>query len=304
MRPVGDLVPAVLGQDPQPEPRAERRVARLQRDGAEVRLPAITPALPRLSRALAARASHEAAAEPPAPNRVEVNERGERVVVEPAPLLPPTPVSADMKREAAEPLARLRRMLEVMAPEEAIEAWVRRACRAVRNPPAPEDGRRRIAAIVEAVADVPAMAFTDESAREALRRWEWFPSGADVHRYLEEVLAPFRAMLRGLEAVERAPIGTGPARERRPEADPPAARSPEEVAAVHAKRDAFLAEIRAREAADRARRPAPVAARPCSPAELTAACEALAERARSPEARAALLFRARTLRQQHPEVAS
>jgi hypothetical protein len=117
MRHISDVVSGLAGDGgggalvPQPVP--ERRVARLQRDGGEVRLPALVPALPSLPHPLARRVQLDAEAAPPAPMSEAVNERGERVVIEPAPRLPPTPVPPDMRREAAEPAARLRRMLVV-----------------------------------------------------------------------------------------------------------------------------------------------------------------------------------------------
>jgi hypothetical protein len=145
--------------------------------------------------------------------------------------------------------------------------------------------------MVAALADAPAIAFTDETARMAMLRWEWLPSAADAHRFVEEVVAPFRAMLRGLDAVERAPLPTGPGRERPRDPDPPAIRSPEEVEAVRAKAAAFVAEVRAREVTERASRPLSVAARPLTPQEMIAQLEYEIRMAGGPGCRPGLDFR-------------
>jgi hypothetical protein len=295
--PLREVLPVVpLRAVPPPDP-PERRVALVQLRGSEVVLAANPPPLPALAAHLARRVAIEA--DPPAAGAVttEVDLDGARVVVERPPRFAPTLVPAAWKREAEEPIVRLRRILGTFADPRVIEAWVRRAADGCANRPESEEAlRRSLAAIITAAADCPAVCFTAASAVEAMRRWKWWPSAAEVFAFCEEVAKPYRNQLRGLEAVAAAPVGTGPGRERPPEPDPRASRTPEEVEAVRAKAAAVLAEVRAREAEERERRPAAAATRPVSVEHRIAHLEIAIREAGGPGRKPALDWRLETLR--------
>lgn len=308
MRAVGDVVPAVVGaqagaSEP-PLPGGGRMVPATLR-GVEVVVPANPPPLPVLAPPLARHVAIEGEPAAAAPVVSEVALDGERVVVERPPRFAPTPVPAAWKRDVEEPIERLRRILAARPDPRTISAWLKRIAAGVaRAPEDPERRREAVAAIVAAVHVCPHLCFTAASAEEALRRWKWWPAAAEVFAFCEEVARPYRAMLAGLEAVQRAPVATGPGRERPAGRDLPAERSAAEVEAVRAKAAAFMAEVRSREVAARPAGALSVVARPLTPAELLALCEAQAERASSPEGRERLLSRARMLRAQFPEVVS
>lgn len=274
------------------------RIVEPRRRGGEVVLAAQSPALPQLSRALQGWVTR-AALPPRAPVSDETPREVDGGIVAVPARMPPTPATTGEKAEAREPIERLRRILSALAHEATIEAWLRRATGAVvaGKVPAGDELQRWVAAVVLALRGRPDACFTAESVAIAVARWKWWPSGAEVVAVCDEVEARYRDMLRGLEDVERAPLATGPGRERLP--DPVAEKSPEEVAAVRAAAAAFTAEVQSREVAERARRPLSVAARPVPPDALIALCEAQAKTASTPEVAARLLSRARRLRQQH-----
>lgn len=253
MKQIGEVLP-VIGADPGCEvTEPERRVARLVLRGTEVVLPAIGVALPSLPAALARRARSEV--RPADPNAgVEREAVGGEVLVTYRPaLMPPTPASEQEKRAAWEPAQRLRRMLEPRADPRLIEAWLFRWVDGVPAAPEGEKWQRKAQAFVLGLADMPAVAFTVESAVLVMQRAKFFPSVAELRAVLDEVLRPHRDMLAGLEAILAAPAPQPPAREARPgSASPIRARDEAEVEGVRAKAAAHAAEVEARAAAQRA----------------------------------------------------
>jgi hypothetical protein len=174
-----------------------------------------------------------------------------RVVYRPA-LMPPTPASEQEKRAAWGPAERLRQMLEPRADLRLIEAWLNRWADGLTTAPEGAKWERKVQAMALGLADMPAMAFTVESAALGLHRWTFFPSVAEVRAVLDEVLRPHRDMLAGLEAILAAPAPLPPAREARPGSPGPVReRDPGEVAAVQAAAAAHAAEVAARDNAAR-----------------------------------------------------
>lgn len=307
MREIGEVVPAVVGVDAgRPAAAAgEGRVVPASMRGGEVVLPANPPALPALPRGLqgwvALAAAPQAEARPAA--GAEPREVDGGIVS--APLrLPPTPASAADKEAAREPAERLRRILAARADPRTIAEWLLRIAGGVANAPTDADRRRQlVAAIVSALQVCPHLCFTSASAAEALRRWKFWPAAAEAFAFCEEVAKPYRDALRGLEAVERAPVAAGPGRERPPERNLPAERTPEEIAAVQARAAAVVADLRAREAAEAARRPIGVRPRYLGSHDLVALIEEQIRAAGGPAARPALAYRLEVERRKLGEAA-
>lgn len=101
----------------------------------------------------------------------------------------------------------------------------------VANPPGAEDFRQRVAAIVFAL-DVPRHMLTEWRQREAVRRFGFWPSVADLSGWLtDDLKAEREAMHRALPA---------------PEPEAPRARTMDEILAVKAKAKAAVAEMTGR----------------------------------------------------------
>lgn len=292
---LGDVVPAVLGADRDAVPAAvpEHRVARLDMRGDEVVLPALPPPLPRLSAGLERRLRWSGL---PVPDPVtDVTAKGEVVVVERPMRVPLTPATDRERAEAQEPIERLRRLLGTRAHPRHIEDWIRRWAVGVANAPAPEQRKAKVEAILLGVGDLPVLAFTTSSVALALQRWKWWPAAAEVRALLEEVVAPYRTMLAGLEAVCAAPRPQAPAREAAPGAGLVAEKDPAVVAAVREAAAAYAAEVAAREAAVRARRLGSFPTRPVSSLVLATSYEASIARGGSTEVVRPLQVRLRSL---------
>lgn len=270
---LGDVVPAVLGADRNAAPpdAPEHRVARLDLRGSEVVLPALPPPLPRLSPGLERRLRWSAV---PVPEpETDVTLKGDVVVVERPMRVPPTPATDRERAEAQEPEERLRRLLGTRAHPRAIEDWIRRWAVGVANAPGPDQRVAKVEAILLGVGDLPALAFTTSTVALALQRWKWWPAVAEVRALLEEVVAPYRAMLAGLEAVRVAPRPQAPAREAAP-GSVVRVKDPAEAEAIRAAAAAYVAEVAERGAAERARRATAVPTRPISSLVLAASYEA------------------------------
>ena len=291
MEDLGRAVVRVMGSGGAEPVAPDARVVPARRRGAEVVLPAMSPPMPSLSRSLQAWVAR--AAEPPAPPRDPgAPKEIDGGVVSVPPRLPPTPATAAEKEAAREPAERLRRILAAQADDATVEAWLRRATAACANAPSDPEARRGwVSALVLLGRGRPDAIFSAEAAVEAIGRWTYWPAGGVVKAFLDEIEERYRVVLRGLEAVERAPAATGPGRERPSERDLPAERAPEQIAAVQAAAAAVAGELRAREAAEAGRRPIGIRPRYMGAHDLVAHLEAEIDRAGGPAARPALAFR-------------
>jgi hypothetical protein len=288
---LGRAVVRVMGSGGAEPVAPDARVVPARRRGAEVVLPAMSPQMPSLSRSLQAWVAR--AAEPPAPPRDPgaPKEIDGGVVSVPA-RLPPTPATAAEKEAAREPAERLRRILAAQADDATVEAWLRRATAACANGPSDPEARRGwVSALVLLGRGRPDAIFSAETAVEAIGRWTYWPAGGVVKAFLDEIEERYRVVLRGLEAVERAPVATGPGRERPSERELPAERTEEEIAAVQAAAAVVAGELRAREAAEAARRPLRPEPRYFSTRQLIAQLEHEIWLAGGPGCRPALDFR-------------
>lgn len=253
MRALGDLVPALHGADAAVSAPPARRVAAVTVRGSDVALPALPAPLPRLPPAMATRLRVDLAPEGNAVATGEViRERvGDEVVVVERPYRAPVRgVPASWRETIAEPVERLRRILETMADERIIVAWVQRWGAGVVNPPTEAQAPAKLELFVLALRDVPAIAFTTESVALAARRWKFWPTPSEALALCEEVVRPYRDMLRTLEGwLARPPEEDAAAwvpPDDRPRRTQP--KTPEEIAAVQAIAATVMAEARAREA--------------------------------------------------------
>lgn len=100
----------------------------------------------------------------------------------------------------------------------------------VPNPPNAEDFRKRVSAIAFALHDFPATLLTTTAQREAVRKFKFWPSAADLAEHFGDDLRHEREML--AIRSDRAKALPPP---------PPPERTPEEIEAVRAKARAFAA---------------------------------------------------------------
>ena len=110
------------------------------------------------------------------------------------------PPPRDVRAEARTMLAALAAALDPVEPT-TVRAWLRPLAPAVRNPPTAPEFEARAAAIALACSTVPRCAFTLTSQAEALRRFSYWPSAADVVELLDEHARPIRARHRAIERV-------------------------------------------------------------------------------------------------------
>ena len=117
-----------------------------------------------------------------------------------APDAPTVPLTAMVKGEAAQALARFDRVLAPLTPV-TLRAWLTPVAMAVRNPPTRSDFEARFAAILVACADLPDCACTGTSQRAALASFAFWPSAADVRSLLAGAVADLFRTRAGLRRV-------------------------------------------------------------------------------------------------------
>jgi hypothetical protein len=71
------------------------------------------------------------------------------------------------------------------AGRDAVVTWLKPLVAAVSNPPTEKDFIARAAVIAEVCADLPIAVFNVETQRDAIKRWKFWPSAAEVHFELE-----------------------------------------------------------------------------------------------------------------------
>lgn len=204
-------------------------------------------------------------------------EGGERVV---RPILPDdAPRLVPLHPPTAADVAEGRRLLPAyeaaMRPPTAdvVRPWLLRLAGAVRQPPSAEEVATRAGLLAEAAEGLPALLFGPETLREAMRRWEWWPSVADVVALLAPLAAPHRLRLSRLrrlagvtDAAEASDPLAGPQNGRAGHVGSAADLTPEQRAEMAARLRALSAELRGR--SGEAPPPPPPRAAPLSDAAL------------------------------------
>ncbi len=76
------------------------------------------------------------------------------------------------------------------APADTVRRWCVPVANAVRNPPAPEDFGPRVHVIAVACAELPGWVFNAQSQAEAVRKFQFWPSAADVVELLTDHARP------------------------------------------------------------------------------------------------------------------
>jgi len=121
----------------------------------------------------------------------------------------------------------------------------------VRNPPSSDGFQAFVGAVAAALINIPAHLLTPARQREGIRRFQFWPSAADIASWLEPEARDDRAMLGALERTAAAPEPTVEQHEATEAA----------IAHVKAAAEGFRAETKAREKAQReAERVMPAAA--------------------------------------------
>lgn len=103
----------------------------------------------------------------------------------------PEPLDAAGREAAAEAVRQVEAMLRPVTLEH-FGAWLMPINAVVANPMPKEDFWFKAGALFMAVSDLPAGAFTAESARAAMKVWKWFPTAAEIASHA----APFAGAIR------------------------------------------------------------------------------------------------------------
>jgi hypothetical protein len=138
-----------------------------------------------------------------------------------------------------------------------IYEWLTAVVDSVRNPPTREDAQKRAAHVSAACSDLPADLFTAAALKAGMRKWEFWPSVADVRAVVLETAPDWTARKRSLAAVAASRAASP-----RPDGGGRQEPTTDERAAVSAAMAAYLEEVKAGQADEKAER-AP--ARPCKP---------------------------------------
>jgi hypothetical protein len=179
------------------------------------------------------------------------------------PLVMPAGVGVAVSGEARSLLPAMRRRA-MSASADAWDDFLRPLVAATRNPPTQSDFLAFVAAAAVALDGIPARLLTDQRRAAAVRRFDFWPSVADLANWLEPEAREERAALLAMERLAVA----------KPEAAvAPEPRTPEMVAAVADKLRALKAEIHAQDEAARPVRER-VAPRHLTPHEEIAVLEA------------------------------
>lgn len=157
------------------------------------------------------------------------------------PLVMPEGVAVVVAREARSLLPTMRRRAQP-ATAAAWDDFLRPLVAATRNPPTHEDFLAFVAAAAVALDGIPARLLTDQRRAAAVRRFDFWPSVADLANWLEPEAREERAALLAMQRLAST----------KPEvAVAPEPRTPEVVAAVADKMRALRAELHARDEAAR-----------------------------------------------------
>lgn len=109
-------------------------------------------------------------------------------------------VPAFVRDEAGARLAKMT-VNDAPATVDAILAWLAPIAAAVAQGPSEADYRARAGAILAACQDVPGWAFSDAIAVAAIRKFQWFPSVAEVRALILDEMADERRQRRALRAL-------------------------------------------------------------------------------------------------------
>lgn len=171
-------------------------------------------------------------------------------------------IAPHLRERAAAYLAEADRAAAPASPG-AVAAWLAAVCGAVANPPTEDEYRVRAGAVAAACSDLPGWVFNAETATLAVRRFQWFPSAAEVYALLGEATKAHRDTVRALRAIAAAPPPDEPG-------EPVDRAAAAEVVAQLAGEMSARAEARESAAGGGAAAPAP-RARPLPPEHLAAA---------------------------------
>lgn len=98
----------------------------------------------------------------------------------------------------------LDRLLSRAVAPQTVAAWLKVVNAAVRNPQTKEDFQAKAAAIAMVCDGLPEACFTAESQRQAMAKWQFFPSAADVVAAVQPIADEWR---RKAAALRRMPRG-------------------------------------------------------------------------------------------------
>lgn len=159
------------------------------------------------------------------------------------PLVMPAGVAVAVAREARSLLPAMRRRAQP-ASADAWDDFLRPLVAATRNPPTQKDFLAFVAAAAVALDGIPARLLTDQRRAAAVRRFDFWPSVADLANWLEPEAREERAALLAMQrlASPKPDVAVAVA---------PEPRTPEVVAAVADKMRALRAELHARDEAAR-----------------------------------------------------
>lgn len=160
----------------------------------------------------------------------------------------------DRNRTEAEQVLPLYEALCRPAGPAMVYEWLTDVALSVRNPPSEEDFEQRVRLVTEACEKLPALAWSPETRRAAMREWKFWPAVADVSDFLKQQ-PEVAKLLRTRDALRTIATST-PAKPPAPEAS--AAPDPEQREQILAK---FHADLRrAKAEVDTARDSAPARA--------------------------------------------
>jgi hypothetical protein len=117
-------------------------------------------------------------------------------------------VPAGLVREAAEPIARLRRILDARPSMELVGVWLDRIAAGV-SLGGVADAEARMLILREAALEQPSLCFTSASALDAMEAWKFLPTVAEAVEFWRRCSRPYREMLVGLDAVVGAGADAG-----------------------------------------------------------------------------------------------
>lgn len=86
----------------------------------------------------------------------------------------------------------------------AVLAWLAPVAGSVAQAPSQGDFETRAAAVQMACLDIPGWAFNSATSLAAVRKFQWFPSAAEVRTLLGEETREHRATIRALKAIVKA----------------------------------------------------------------------------------------------------
>lgn len=123
------------------------------------------------------------------------------------------------------------------APDGVVTEWLTRLGTLVAGQISLTEAKARIMAYKTDL-DYPSLCYTDRTRIEAARRFNWFPSFAELSAFLDQVAAPMRSRLVRLKALAECPV------------DPPPRRYHDLTDEEKAAHEAMMTDCRARLAAE------------------------------------------------------